>query len=221
MDSPPGYKIFAVGDIHGQDRKLRSLLERLPLDPERDFLIFIGDYINKGPRSREVIDCLLKVESRVKNSVFLMGNHEHIMLEYYRTRNLDLLQALRSYDVEPTLESYSNSPFRSLSDMSFMPVEHRRFFERLKPYFKLDGYLFIHAGIIPGEDIEHCPLDRLLTVRERFLQYDGPSKEVVVFGHTPFETPLVTPGKIGIDTGVAYGNMLTAVELPKMRFYHA
>lgn len=214
-------RIFAVGDIHGQDRKLRLLIERLPLDAGTDFLIFLGDYINRGPGSREVIEYLLKVEEKVQNTVFLLGNHEHILLEYSRTGDLDHLRTLRSLGVEDTLKSYSNSSVRSMSDLSFMPVEHIRFLETLRPYFRLGRYLFIHAGTIPGEDVDRCPLDRLLTVRERFLQDEGDSDEIVVFGHTPFETPFVTPGKIGIDTGAAYGNMLTAVELPQMRFYHA
>jgi len=221
LQSFPEYKIFAVGDIHGRHESLTSLISRLPLDAERDFLIFLGDYINKGPCTREVIEYLLEVGRKVRNAVFLLGNHEHSLLEYSRTGNVDYLRTLRSIGVEDTLKSYSNSPVRSLNDLSFMPVEHIRFLEALRPYFRLDGYLFIHAGIIPGEDLDRCPLDRLLTVRERFLYDEGASKEVIVFGHTPFETPFVAPGKIGIDTGAAYGNRLTAVELPAMRFYHS
>ena len=221
MQSIAKYKIFAVGDIHGCHRKLISLMERLPIDAGRDFLIFLGDYINRGPESREVIDYLLEVERKVKNAVFLLGNHEHSLLEYWRTGNVDHLRMLRSIGVEDTLNSYSNSPVHSLGDLSFLPPEHIRFFSTLRLYFRLDGYLFIHAGTIPGEDIERCQLDRLLTVRERFLHHEEASEEVVVFGHTPFETPFVAPGKIGIDTGAAYGNVLTAVELRAMRFYHA
>ncbi len=221
LQSIPKYKIFAVGDIHGCHRKLTSLMGRLPLDAGKDFLIFLGDYINRGPASREVIEYLLEVRGKVQNAVFLLGNHEHTLLEYSRTANVDHLRTLRSIGVEDTLNSYSNSPVRSLADMSFLPAEHIHFLETLRPYFRLDGHLFIHAGTIPGEEIDHCQLDRLLTVRERFLQDEGASNEVTVFGHTPFETPFVTPGKIGIDTGAAYGNMLTAVELPAMRFYHA
>jgi serine/threonine protein phosphatase 1 len=123
--------------------------------------------------------------------------------------------------VEETLRSYSNSPIHTLGDLSFLPESHFRFLEALRPYFRLDGYLFIHAGKIPGEDIDHCGLDRLLTVRERFLRDETASDEITVFGHTPFETPFVTFNKIGIDTGAAHGNLLTAVELPVMRFHHA
>jgi serine/threonine protein phosphatase 1 len=215
------YKIFAVGDIHGCSRKLAALMERLPIDTATDILVFLGDYIDRGPESREVIEYLLEIQRKVRNTVFLLGNHEYALLQYYRTGNLDHLRLLRSMGVEETLSSYSNSPVRSLSDLSFLPAEHIRFLESLRPYFRLDGYLFIHAGTIPGEDLDHCGLDRLLTVRDRFLRDETDSGEITVFGHTPFETPFVTPTKIGIDTGAANGNMLTAVELPAMRFYHA
>ena len=216
----PKYKVFAVGDIHGCYRKLVSLMERLPLDAATDFLIFLGDYINRGPESREVIEYLLEVGRKVQNTVFLMGNHEYALLEYYRTGNLDYLRMLRTMCVEETLTSYSNSAVHSLGDLSFLPREHIRFLESLRLYFRLEGYLFIHAGTIPGEDIDRCPPDRLLTVREIFLHNEKASDEITVFGHTPFETPLVTRNKIGIDTGAAHGNLLTAVELPSMRFYH-
>jgi serine/threonine protein phosphatase 1 len=215
------YKIFAVGDIHGCYRKLADLMKRLPLDTGTDFLIFLGDYIDRGPESRGVIQYLLEVGQKVQNAVFLLGNHEYALLEYSRTGNLDYLRMLRSIGVEETLGSYSNSPVRSLGDLSFLPGAHIGFLESLRPYFRLDGYLFIHAGTIPGEDLDHCGLDRLLTVRERFLRDEGGSDEIAVFGHTPFETPFVTHNKIGIDTGAAHGNLLTAVELPAMRFYHA
>ncbi len=222
MQQPyPKYKIFAVGDIHGCHRKLLSLMERLPIDADTDFLVFLGDYIDRGPQSRDVIEYLLEVRSKVRNTVFLLGNHEYALLEYCRTGNLDYLRMLRSMGVEETLSSYSNSAVCSLGDLSFLPAEHIRFLESLRLYFRLDGYLFIHAGTIPGEDLDNCPLDRLLTVRDRFLHDERASNEITVFGHTPFETPLVTQNKIGIDTGAAHGNLLTAVELPNMRFHHA
>ena len=160
---------------------------RLPLDTATDFLVFLGDYIDRGPQSREVIDYLLEVGRKVQNAIFLMGNHEYALLEYSRTGNLDYLRMLRSIGVEETLSSYSDSPVRSLGDLSFLPGEHIRFLESLRPYFRLDGYLFVHAGTIPGEDLDRCPLDRLLTVRKRFLQDETASDEIVVFGHTPFE----------------------------------
>jgi serine/threonine protein phosphatase 1 len=214
-------RIFAIGDIHGCHKKLETLFDRLPIDPERDFLIFMGDYINRGPKSREVISYLLDVRRNMPNTVFLLGNHEYELLEYARTGDPENLRILRPMGVEETLRSYGESSMRSLRDLSFMPDAHKDFLYKLQPYFRLDHYLFVHAGIVPGESPENCPLDRLLTVREVFLKDTEPLGATIVFGHTPFETPFVAPDKIGIDTGAVYGNLLTAVELPSMRFYHA
>jgi serine/threonine protein phosphatase 1 len=214
-------KIFAVGDIHGCFRKLETLLDRLPIDPERDVLVFLGDYIDRGPESRQVISLLLDVKQKVRNAIFLLGNHEHGLLEYGRGGDPDLLRTLRPLGIEATLESYGKSPVRAIRGLSFLPSAHREFLEQLQPYSKLDGYLFIHAGVIPGEELDTCSLDRLLTVRDTFISYEGALDAVVVFGHTPFEMPFIGHRKIGIDTGAVYGNFLTAVELPRLRFYHA
>ncbi len=214
-------KIFAVGDIHGCGGKLATLLDRLPFDPELDLLVFLGDYVNRGPESREVIEILLDLKGRVRNTVFLIGNHEHAMLGYAGTGDPDDLRMIRPLGVEETLKSYGRSTMRTLRDLSFLPQSHRSFMGGLVPWFRAGGYLFTHAGIVPGEEVETSPLDRLLTVRKAFIEYDGPLDETVVFGHTPFLTPFLAPGKIGIDTGAAYGNLLTAVELPAVRFHHA
>jgi serine/threonine protein phosphatase 1 len=220
-DSRKGPRIFAVGDVHGCFQKMVELLDRLPLDPTEDFLIFLGDYIDRGSESREVISTLLKLRERIKNLIFLKGNHEHTLLEYARTGETDYLRLLRKMGVEPTLTSYGNSPMRSLYDLSFLPADHWSFLERLLPYYELGGYLFVHAGLPPGEKLEDCLPETLFTIRETFLEKDVTLGSVIVFGHTPFETPFVTPDKIGIDTGAAYGNLLTAVELPRLRFYHS
>lgn len=214
-------KIFAVGDIHGCHDKLATLMGRLPLDPAADFLIFLGDYINRGPASRQVIELLLGLKQKVRNIVFLMGNHEHSLLEYARGGHPDDLRALRPLGVEATLVSYGNSSMRSIRNLDFLPDAHKIFLGQLERCYRLGKYLFLHAGTIPGEDVQACSLDRLLTVRDTFLSCAGTADEIVVFGHTPFATPLVTDDKIGIDTGAVYGNLLTAVELPRLRFYHA
>jgi len=214
-------KIFAVGDIHGCYQKLKVLLDRLPFNPEKDLLIFLGDYLNRGPESRQVITFLLDLKRRAHNVIFLLGNHEHSLLEYARDGDPDDLRTLRPLGVEATLQSYGDRSVRSMLSLEFLPDDHKEFLNQLVLYYKLKGYLFIHAGVIPGEDLENCPLHRLLTVRENFLNYRKSLDCTVVFGHTPFETPFVTQDKIGIDTGAAYGNMLTAVELPRLRFYHA
>ncbi len=213
-------RLFAIGDIHGCLGKLNALIDRLPGVSQNDVLIFLGDYIGRGTQTSGVIQRLLALKEQYSHTIFLMGNHEHNLLEYARTGEPDRLQILRQLGVEATLDSYSSPSIRSLRDLSFLPDAHRVFLQNLLPYCYLGRYLFIHAGVIPGEDPAACPLDRLLTVRHRFLSYPDPMDVTVVFGHTPFENPFVTEDKIGIDTGAVYGNVLTAVELPRVRFNH-
>lgn len=148
-------KIFAVGDIHGCLQKLTTLLGRLPMDAKNDFLIFLGDYINRGPDSRQVIQFLIQLKQQFRNVIFLVGNHEYELMEYARTGDPERLQTLRPLGVEPTLTSYGNCPMRSLLDLSFMPDDHREFFMSLRPFYRMDGYLFVHAGVIPGEDVSN------------------------------------------------------------------
>lgn len=222
-------RLFAVGDIHGCDDALQRLLGRMPFSPAADTIVFLGDYVNRGPKSRQVMERLVSLEQGCPGAVFLMGNHERALLEYARTGDRALLDMLRARGVEATLDSYENSPMHSLKDLSFLPGEHLAFLQRLRFFHRERGYLFVHAGIEPGVPPEENRPDTLLNIRGLFLQDPTDIEETVVFGHTPFETPLVAAGKIGIDTGAAYGNVLTAVELataqdaPRgpLRFFHA
>lgn len=218
----PSGKIFAVGDIHGSADTLRRLLAGLPVNPMTDTLVFLGDYINRGTDSKGVIKTLLALRERVPRTVFLLGNHEHCLLQYARTRDPQCLHLLREMGVEATLRSYGSATVRSLRDLSFLPEEHGRFLNELRPFHRQGPFIFVHAGLLSGEPPEASTLETLTEIRGLFLTQDAPSRDhVVVFGHTPFETPFVRDGKIGIDTGAVYGNMLTAVALPTMRFYHA
>ncbi|NQU64982.1 MAG: metallophosphoesterase [SAR324 cluster bacterium] len=214
-------KIFAVGDIHGEFEKLQCLLDRLPFDEERDFLIFVGDYINRGPQSAEVISCLIDLKKRVRHMIALMGNHEYELLNYAKTGEESSLHRLRQMGVEETLKSYQDSSIRQLRDLAFLPETHKRFLTDLLPYYQSGEYTFVHAGVVPGKSLQENTLEHLVSVRSIFLNSEEDHGVTIVFGHTPFETPLVTPTKIGIDTGAAYGSMLTAVELPELRFFHA
>lgn len=212
-------RIFAIGDIHGCLGKLEALLARLS-PAEGDTLVFLGDYVNRGPDSRGVIDFLLGLADRTR-AVFLCGNHEHALLEYARTGDVEYLRLLRSLGVEATLGSYGCSAMSALRDLSFMPHQHREFLEELQAFHREGGYLFAHAGLAEPEDGLHDALDRQLSARGVFFASPRTGAEVIVFGHTAFETPFVATDRIGIDTGAVYGNVLTAVELPALRFHHA
>ncbi|MFH0784486.1 MAG: metallophosphoesterase [Pseudomonadota bacterium] len=227
----PPKKIFAIGDIHGCSQRLATLLGRIPYDRKRDTLIFLGDYVNRGPDSKGVLDILLELKENCTDIHFLKGNHEQELLEYSATGDLDSLRALRGMGVEATVESYG-ARVRSLTGLGCFPMEHREFLHTLKFFHLQDDYLFIHADI--NEELLRCPIKEsegrmhcyimetgLLSSRRLARDQTTAIDAVIVFGHIPFASPLVLADRIGIDTGAVYGNMLTAVELPKLRFFHA
>ena len=214
-------KIFAIGDIHGCADQLRRLLERLPFDAGRDTLVFLGDYLDRGPDVKGVLDQLCRLRAEGVHLQALMGNHEYLLLEYHRSQDAALLPYMRRLGMEKTLESYGGASLAELGALAYMPAEHRDFLASLLPYWETDEYIFVHAGLRFGHPLSEQDLSDLCEVREPFLSDERDYGKRIIFGHTPFVTPLVTAGKIGIDTGAAYGNLLTAVELPGLRFHHA
>ena len=228
----PSNTLFAIGDIQGCHQKLATLLSRLPFDKSADTLIFLGDYINRGPDSRKVLDALLELGETCAHVVFLMGNHEQALLEYAQTGEVEDLGLLRVMGVDATAASYGAS-LRRLIDLSCMPAEHQRFLRNLRFSHATDDYLFTHADCtepapVPpgGSTIEalhaqRCCQATLLSSRRLGREAACCSGRRVVFGHIPYASPLVRPDRIGIDTGAVFGNLLTAVELPALRFHHA
>ncbi|MEJ2032194.1 MAG: metallophosphoesterase family protein [Deltaproteobacteria bacterium] len=214
-------RIFAVGDIHGRFDKLTRLMTRLPYDPARDTLIFLGDYIDRGAESAKVIELICGLQEKGREVIALMGNHEHLLLEYHRTGDDSLLPLLRRLDIEATMEAYGRATLADLRSLAFLPSRHRRFLEGLKPFWETDEFIFVHAGLAPGIPPAEQDIGAITTIRDLFLTSREGFGKQVIFGHTPFETPLVTPTRIGIDTGAAYGGLLTAVELPALSFHHA
>jgi serine/threonine protein phosphatase 1 len=213
-------KLFAIGDIHGCHAQLVRLMERLGFDSQTDTLVFLGDYINRGPNSRGVIDYLLHLKSSCLRTVFLMGNHEHLLLSYAATGDVEILRNMRGMGVEETLKSYGHAPVRSLLDLSFLPADHLAFLRGLQVSYRWGAYLFVHAD--EAEDgLPDQRLGEVLASRRLVKECALLEGCVRVFGHTPFETPLVAPDRIGIDTGAAHGHLLTALELPAMCFHHA
>ena len=236
--TPTTPKIFAVGDVHGCRENLAALLARLPLDRERDTVVFLGDYINRGPDTRGVLDLLLRVRETHAHAVFLRGNHEQALLEYVATCDVETLRVLRMMGVEATLASYGASA-RELPGLAFMPPEHQEFLYDLELSHTEGRYRFLHAdadeevlaverSLAGGEELPHldgeqhaASVDRMLSSRRLMREEAATGGYVEIFGHAPFETPLVLPDRICVDTGAVYGNLLTALELPAVRFHHA
>jgi len=207
-------RIFAVGDIHGCLDKLIELMDTVDIDPDKDTLVFIGDYIDRGTESKGVIDYLVELAGRNGRVVFLKGNHEQ-MLEFYLNET-DKLWFLANGGQE-TLDSYLRED--TPAGASLIPRAHLDFFENLRPCYETEAYIFVHAGL--KANIPFAKQDEwdMLWIRDDFIFSDFDFGKVVVFGHTPFYEPMVLDNKIGIDTGAVYGNKLTCVELPAMKFY--
>ena len=209
-------KIFAIGDIHGCYKKLCRLLEMPDIDFAHDTLVFMGDYIDRGPYSFEVVAYLLKLKKRCPNTVFLKGNHEEMLLNYLA--GIDELGYLANGGRQ-TLESYQNHSARH--EPETIPADHLEFFKKLLLYYETEDYIFVHAGLKNRVPLEKQIPEDLLWIRNKFIKSKYDFGKRVIFGHTPFKTPLMQSNKIGIDTGAVYQNKLTCLELPEINFYYA
>ena len=207
-------RLYVVGDVHGCARELEALLAALPL-ARGDTLAFIGDYIDRGPDSRAVVDRLLDLErSDDVATVFLEGNHE-AMCKAYVGRGGQWAEAWRMNGGAQTLRSYglpAQAPGARVAEE--LPRAHVDFFDRLVKHHAVGRFLLVHAGIRPDRTMEEQEPEDLLWIREEFIGRRHPLPYTVVFGHTPQRRVLVDlPYKLGIDTGCVYGGRLTAIEL--------
>lgn len=204
---------LAIGDIHGMLDKLDLLLtELLPTLPEDTHLIFVGDYVDRGPNSREVIDRLMRLKVERPDTVILMGNHERMTIDAHDGGDMVLWL---NNGGEETLKSYGLTE----SEVDQLPAEHIDFMRSLDLMYEIDGYIFVHAGLRPGVPVHKQNEHDLLWIREPFYLAEPTWEGTVVFGHTPFPSPFRRPGMIGIDTGAVYNNKLCCLELPGETFH--
>jgi serine/threonine protein phosphatase 1 len=228
--TPPSTRIYAIGDIHGRCDLLKKMHEKILLDivgskAKRHVLIYLGDYVDRGMQSREVLDYLLTKKFRKFESIFLRGNHEYAMHTFLK--NPQHIAAWLEWGGDATLFSYKINLFEGDSQKrkppnqlaeefkSVIPPKHIEFLEKLVDYHVEGDYLFVHAGIRPGIALEEQSADDMLMIRDEFI-YGGDISalgKTVVFGHTIFNTPFIGPQRIGIDTGAYYSGKLTALVL--------
>lgn len=209
-------KTFAIGDIHGTFDRLQNLMQKIPIDYDNDTLVFIGDYIDRGPGSVEVVEYLLKLKSRVPGTIFLKGNHEDMLQKYLD--GTDRFTYLLNGG-QKTLDSYLSKTARP--DSFPIPADHMDFFKSLRLCYETGSHIFVHAGLRPKVSLASQDTEDMLWIRDKFIYSKYNFGKPVVFGHTPLEKPLVESNKIGIDTGAVYGNALTCVQLPDMQFFSA
>jgi serine/threonine protein phosphatase 1 len=208
-------RIFAVGDIHGCVDKLEALLDSIDIDFNDDLLLFVGDYIDRGPDSFAVVDRLVRLKKQYPERIItLRGNHEDMFLDFLSG---DDEFSFLANGGTATLESYE----RHMADARSMPADHSAFFQSLAMYHETEDYIFVHAGMKPRVPLERQSSHDLLWIRNRFIRSKYDFGKIVVFGHTPFREPLMEPNKIGIDTGAVYGRKLTCLQLPDYIFFFA
>jgi serine/threonine protein phosphatase 1 len=214
-------RTFAVGDIHGDSGRLAALLERLRARANPgDSLVFLGDYINRGPDTRGVIELLLAERERWPGPLItLAGNHERMLAEALRAKGVGPWDRyVEAYHAAPTLQSYGAEDLSRVRFVAHLPESHRRFLtEELRFWYEDARGIYVHAGIPNEMHPRDCPPDALLWTT--YGVYHGFGKPVV-FGHAvqPGGVPLNEPNRIGLDTGCGSGGPLTAVLLPEREF---
>ncbi|HEY4041857.1 MAG TPA: metallophosphoesterase [Rhodopila sp.] len=216
---PIGRRAYAIGDIHGRRDKLETLHTLIAADlvarPTRSaVLIHLGDYIDQGPDSADVV-ALLAAGAPIAGIqlVNLLGDHERMLLaglDGDRAAATDWLWA----GGKQALESWGLSPDLSREEwLSALPAAHVAWLRSLSLTHREGGYLFVHAGIRPGVILQHQSRDDLVTMRQPFLSTEQNLGLVVVHGHSSSPSVQIAPNRIGLDTGAGIGGKLTCAVL--------
>lgn len=209
----PG-RYLAVGDVHGRSDLLEAMLNHwLPRLDARRQVVFLGDYIDRGPDSAGVLERLMDLGRKRPDTVFLLGNHERLCLDAI-DRGQEFQWLVNGGMA--TMESYGLRP----EQIKELPAGDLAFLRSLRLYYDTPDYLFVHAGLRPGVPLEQQQPKDLVWIRDDFFQSETPYHKTVVFGHTPFSQPLERDDIIGIDTGAVFGGGLTCLALPEREFTH-
>ncbi|MEC9368440.1 MAG: metallophosphoesterase family protein [Pseudomonadota bacterium] len=224
--APDGAVIYALSDIHGRADLLAELLGRIDTDARGTGaddlrLVFLGDYVDRGPDSRGVIELLLSGLPDSFSVTCLMGNHERMLLDFL---DGDDMEHWMSNGAEATVESYGidagdihwaegraedcRKEFTRL-----LPTAHRNFLDGLQHWHAAGGYHFVHAGVRPGVPLDQQDSHDMLWIRSPFLHSDKDLGRMVIHGHTPGDAPVVRKNRICIDTGAWFSGQLTALKM--------
>ena len=218
---------YAIGDIHGYDDLFERMLDRIRADAEglgeRPRLVLLGDYIDRGPASRQVIERIARLQQAPWCEVVaLMGNHEEAILRFLADPGFG--DTWREWGGAATLQSYGVTMPCLADDADIwaeardgfaraLPSQHLDLVRSLPASFQAGDYLFVHAGVNPDEPLSAQGPETFMYIRGRFLRADKACDYVVVHGHTPSKQPEDLPWRIGVDTGVYFTGVLTAVRL--------
>ena len=217
--------IYAIGDIHGQKAELDRILDLIGTDGGKDAsVVFLGDYSDRGPDSRAVLDTLVAGNEAGRNWTFLKGNHDR-MFEWFMQRPIlhDPYMMVELYWLHPrlggdtTMASYGvdAGPQRREKDVqaearAAVPKSHLDFLESLQLTHEVGDLFFVHAGIRPGVPLKEQTEEDLLWIRNEFHDYTGKHPKVIVHGHTPIRDATHYGNRVNLDTAAGYGEPLTA-----------
>ncbi len=207
--------VFVIGDIHGCAEELDQLIRKLPLN-KKSIVILVGDYIDRGPASKEVMDLLIKLSNRVR-VLPLLGNHEASLLEF--------LEKPLSREAARYLFNGGGATLQSYSDQQggfLIPREHLDFLQSTQVIYQSERYVFVHAGLpdLPLREIdEQLHRRELLWIRQQFLESTYHWGKIVVHGHTPIPAVEFLPQRINVDTGCVFNNRLSAIHLQTKDVY--
>ncbi len=223
---PEGSRLYCIGDIHGRHDLLIQILDRIRQDLEsysgRVIIVYLGDFIDRGMNTREVVDTLIKSSWEGVEYVYLRGNHEQSLLSFLQDASVG--KPWFSFGGNATLASYGvhfpKIPTRLEELLSIqielrnqIPFSHLEFFKNTTYCYECGSYFFVHAGIRPGYPLSRQRPEDIMWIREEFLSSKKRFEKVVVHGHTIVSEPEVLPNRIGIDTGAYATGKLTCLIL--------
>lgn len=218
---------YAIGDIHGYDDLFGRMIDRIRADSEalgeRPRIVLLGDYIDRGPASRQVLERVRLLQSAAWcDVVALMGNHEEALLRFLDEpefgdtwRDWGGAATLDSYGVVMPYMAQSVDIWEAVSRTFAAKIDraHLDMLRAMPSSFQADDYLFVHAGVDPDRPLVEQTGATFMYIRGRFLRAEQACEYVVVHGHSPHKVPVNTRWRIGIDTGVYYTGVLTAMRL--------
>jgi serine/threonine protein phosphatase 1 len=224
---PDGQRVYAIGDIHGRDDLLADLIDRIHADnaarhPADVTLILLGDLIDRGPHSAEVVERVIRLRDEFDNLRYLIGNHEECFLAAL-TGDVRRLRYFMRIGGDATVRSYWKGTAAKLAEASFeevaevfpgmIPPDHIEFLGRGEDIIEIGTYAFVHAGIRPGVPLDRQALADLRWIREEFLHDGREHGRMIVHGHTIRDDVDECSNRIGIDTGAYQSGVLTAIVL--------
>lgn len=223
---PENIRVYCIGDIHGRDDLLAEILNKITDDAStftgRALVIFLGDYIDRGENSREVLEILLNQSIPGFEYVYLRGNHEQTLLDFLQEATVAQSwvmyggqATLASYGVKVTSILFKRNEFIRIQRelLANLPEAHRQFIANTVLSYSIGSYFFVHAGIKPKVPLALQRVEDMLWIRDEFLSSKKQFKKCIVHGHSISSEVEMLPNRIGIDTGAYSSGILTCLVL--------